>query len=119
MKVVDAIQALECGGTGIALILDGKGFLVGILTDGDLRRAYLEGATLQSPILPFINRNFISVTSESGRAEVIDLMQARVIQAIPIVGSDRRLLGLHTMHEVFGGSDRPNWVVVMAGGRGT
>jgi len=119
MKVMDAIQALERGATGIALITDNNDHLLGILTDGDLRRAYLEGATLDSPILPFINRNYVSVTPEAGRAEVIDLMQARVIQAIPIVGPDRRLLGLHTMHEVFGGRDRSNWTVVMAGGRGS
>jgi NDP-sugar pyrophosphorylase family protein len=59
------------------------------------------------------------VSARAGRAEVIDIMQARYFQQIPIVDGDGRLAGLHLLHDMISTVERPNWAVVMAGGRGT
>lgn len=59
------------------------------------------------------------VGPEVGRAEVLDLMQARTLHQIPVVDRRGRLLGLHLLHEILGSVERPNWAVIMAGGRGT
>ena len=40
------------------------------------------------------------------------------MQQIPIVDTDGRLVGLHLLQEILGTVERPNWAVVMAGGRG-
>jgi NDP-sugar pyrophosphorylase family protein len=58
------------------------------------------------------------VTPAAGRAEVLDLMQARTLEQIPVVNADGTLGGLHLMHEVIGTVERPNWAVIMAGGKG-
>ena len=42
--VVDAIRAIDRGAVGIALVVGEDRQLVGIMTDGDIRRALLKGA---------------------------------------------------------------------------
>lgn len=115
----DALSALETGAAGIALIIDLQHRLIGTLTDGDVRRALLSKASLDDPLLPFIQRRFITVGPEISRMHVLDLMRARTIEQIPIVDTGGHLLGLHLIHEIIGAVDRPNWAVIIAGGQGT
>ena len=46
----EAMLALDRGARRIALAVDPGGTLVGILTDGDVRRALLRGAQLDDPL---------------------------------------------------------------------
>lgn len=114
----DASWALERGEAQIALVTDGDNLLKGVLTDGDIRRALLAGSSLDAPLAPLVKDRFVSVGPEASRAEVLDLMQGRIIEQIPIVDEGGQLLGLHLLHEILGGVERPNWAVVMAGGQG-
>lgn len=114
----DAITALERGSLHIALIVDEGRRLVGIMTDGDIRRVLLRGSTLNDRVADHMQRTFVAVGVATARAEVIDLMQARYIEQIPIVDGDGKLAGLHLLRDVIGTPARLNWAVVMAGGRG-
>jgi dTDP-glucose pyrophosphorylase len=114
----DALQSLERSGTQIVLVTDSQ-VLLGTLTDGDIRRALLAGSTLSEPVDSFAQRRFISVSPQATRAEVIELMQAQLIEQIPIVEADGKLVGLHLLHQILGAIERPNWAVIMAGGKGT
>lgn len=113
----DVMLTLEVGAE-IALVVEGN-LLVGVMTDGDVRRALLAGATLDSPVKDRVRRDCITVGPNAGRAEVLELMQARFIGQIPIVDAHRRLLGLHRLHDIIGVAERENWAVIMAGGKGT
>ncbi|MEO6775186.1 MAG: nucleotidyltransferase family protein [Kofleriaceae bacterium] len=117
--VREAMQCLDRSGLLIALVVDDAQRLVGILTDGDIRRALLAGAALAAPLLDHIRRDFVSVAPTAGRAEVIELMQARYIQQVPVVEPGGKLVGLHLLRDVIGTSARANWAIVMAGGRGS
>jgi dTDP-glucose pyrophosphorylase len=110
--------SLETSGMEIALVVDENDVLRGTLTDGDIRRALLRGAALQSPLASYLQRLFTSVHPDVGRAEVLDLMQARTINQIPVVDAKGRLVGLHVLHDFVGTAQRENWAVIMAGGRG-
>lgn len=113
----DGLRALERGAIGIALVVE-EGRLVGTLTDGDVRRAILGGAALDQPLLPFAQRSFTAASPQESRGEVLDLMQARAIEQVPIVDERGALLGVHLLRELLGAEERPSWAVVMAGGRG-
>ncbi len=113
-----ALEVIDGGACGIALVVNEQGGLVGTLTDGDVRRALLRGATLDSIVEPLMHRHFASVDERAGRAEVLDLMRARSLQQVPILDREGRLVGLHLMREIIGAVERPNWAVIMAGGRG-
>lgn len=113
-----ALASLDASTLGIVLVEDPSGRVVGTITDGDIRRALLRGATIDSPIDGYMQRQFQAVGPTTSRAEVLDIMQSRWLSQIPILDADGRLVGLHTLHEILGAAPRPNWAVVMAGGRG-
>ncbi len=113
-----ALEAIQRGACGIALVLDDGRRLLGVMTDGDVRRAVLAGAALADEVAPYIVKTFTAVSPAAGRSEVLDLMRARSLSQIPIVDAAGRLAGLHLLREIIGAVPRPNWAVVMAGGRG-
>ncbi len=117
-SLLDGMRAIDAGGTGIALVVDSTERLVGTLTDGDVRRAVLGGVGLDAPLAPHVSREFTAVGPEAGRAEVLDLMQARTLVQVPILDASQRVVGLHLLHEILGATDRPTWAVIMAGGEG-
>jgi dTDP-glucose pyrophosphorylase len=117
--LLDVLRALDRGGFGVALIVDAEGRLVGVMTDGDVRRALLASHPIDSRLGPFVNRAFTSVRPDVPRDDILELMRARQIEQVPIVGPDGHPAGLHLLHEIVGAAERPNWAVVMAGGRGT
>ena len=115
----DVLGALDRSGLGVALVVGRTGKLVGILTDGDARRALLAGNALDAAVGPIAQRGFAAVQPGVSRAEVLDLMRARRIDVVPIVDPDGRLLGCHHLHDVVGVAPRESSAVIMAGGRGT
>jgi dTDP-glucose pyrophosphorylase len=115
----EALLSLDASGVQIVLVTEADGRLVGTVTDGDVRRALLAGATLDSPAEPHMKGRFTTVAPGVGRSEVLDLMRARGLSGIPIVDGGGRVVGLHLLHEIVGAIERPNWAVVMAGGQGT
>ena len=114
----DAMRAVDVGASKIALATDNDGRLAGVVTDGDLRRALLAGLALEDPVSGIVNRKFIALSPGHGRADVLELMQARQIDAIPIVDGEGRPKGLHLLHAFLAAAPLGNWAVVMAGGRG-
>ena len=114
----DAMQALDAGARRIVLAVEQDGRLTGVATDGDIRRALLRGAGLDDPARPHLTSDFVAASPREGRAQVLELMRARRIGAVPVVDAAGRPIALHLLDEVLAPIDRPNWAVVMVGGRG-
>jgi dTDP-glucose pyrophosphorylase len=115
----EALHRIDAGAAECALQVDEEGRLLGVLTDGDVRRALLQEASLDDPADRFVTHEPISVGLGLDRAAVLDLMRARTIAHVPEVDADGRLTGLHLLRDVIGTPTLPNRAVVMAGGRGT
>jgi dTDP-glucose pyrophosphorylase len=117
--IQDAIRSLETSSMQIVLVVSADDTLAGTLTDGDIRRAFLRGLTLQSVIDEAIHRNPLVVPPEIGRDLVQQLMQANRVHQLPIVDRDGRVIGLHLWDEIVTPTSFDNPMVIMAGGRGT
>ena len=117
--VRDAMVAIQRGSVSAAFAVSDHQVLVGVVTDGDLRRALLEGLDMSDSIRPFIRRNPVVVSPTESRSAVLDLMQARSISQIPVVDQSGHILGVHLMRELLGRVDRRNVALILAGGRGT
>lgn len=89
--------------------------VAGTVTDGDVRRALIAGADLDSPVDRVMNRSFISVAPDTDAAPVIAKARSRGIDLLPVVEEGRllRLYDLRRLRTVL-----PIDAVLMAGGRG-
>jgi dTDP-glucose pyrophosphorylase len=114
-----AIRNLDASGLQIVLVMREDGTLAGTLTDGDIRRALLRGLGLDSSLVPVIKRDPLVVPPDLRRDAVLQLMRVNAFNAIPIVDGTRKILGLHLLNELLAPCQRPNLMVIMAGGKGT
>ena len=118
-SIRDAMELLNANGREIVLVRDGRGSISGLVTDGDIRRGLVAGATLHSSVTTTMRRDFFAIGPEVDRATVLDLMKARVFQHVPVLDKERRLVAIHFLRDLIGATPKPNVAVVMAGGRGT
>jgi dTDP-glucose pyrophosphorylase len=118
-SILDAMAAIDRGSASAAFAVTNDDFLVGVVTDGDIRRAMLEGARISDPVKPYIQVNPVVARDTDSRTTVLDLMQSRVIWQIPVVNEAGQLVAVHLLRELLGRIDRPNTALILAGGRGT
>ncbi len=114
-----AMEAINENWREVVLVADDRERVVGVVTDGDIRRGLLRGLTFDSPVSEVMNRKFISVRPDMDRAAVLDMMKSLVIRQVPVLDGDGRLVGFHFLNDLLGTSVRPNVAVIMAGGKGT
>ena len=75
--VQEAIFAMTKAKAGAVALVDAKGVMTGIFTDGDFRRSALNGGTdfLQKPVTQFMTRNPRSVSMEVLAVEALKIFQ--------------------------------------------
>jgi len=118
-SIHDAMKAIDQNMREVVLVRDADACMVGLITDGDIRRGLLRGLTLESPASEVMTRVFVSVTGEVDRAAVLDLMKARSIRHVPVLDAEGRLVAIHFLRDLIGMTQKPNAAVIMAGGKGT
>lgn len=117
--IAEAIQRLNEAGLKILLVTEDDGKLVGTISDGDIRRGLLRGLVLSSEIENIIHKDAMVVPIDMSRDVVIQIMTANKIQQVPIVDEENRVIGLHLWDELNTKKQRDNFMVIMAGGKGS
>jgi len=117
--VRDAISCIDGSGLQLALVLDSDGRLAGVLSDGDIRRAILRGCDLASPTADVMNSSPTTAPASSKSNELLALMRRKVLHHVPLLNNEMQVVGLATLDGLMGVLERPNWVVLMAGGLGS
>lgn len=93
-----ALAKLEINCRGCILVLD-ENKVVGVITDGDIRRALLGGASLKSNIEVIMNRNFLSLP-ENFTIDEINAQFSDTIKFIPIVSETNEIISIEFRNEV-------------------
>ncbi len=117
-SILEAMHAINAGAVEIAIVADDAGRLVGLLTDGDIRRALLNGFTLESPIAEIVNRRPLSMPETSSREEILAVMGRHAIRQIPLVDEEGRTTQIAWITDLIRTDLRPNQAIIMAGGEG-
>jgi len=89
------LLAITRARAGSASVVDAKGKLTGIFTDGDLRR-HLESQPdlINKKVKDFMTKNPTTIKKERLAAEAFDLLRSRKIDEIPVVDENKRPVGL-------------------------
>ena len=112
------VNSLDEGALQIVLIVEDNK-LIGVITDGDIRKFLLHGYNLmQVKAKQLMNTDFISVRQGTDISDVRSLMKAQQIHQIPVLDKNDVLVGLHHIDHIDDSVSYSNPVVVMAGGLG-
>ena len=112
LKIIDA-QALR-----IAIVVDENLKLLGIITDGDVRRAILKDLSLETKVSSVMNREPVTLDDASSRDEAQKLMKEHNLLSIPKV-KNGILVGLESFYDPNEIKAYDNPVFIMAGGLGS
>jgi len=120
----DALQCIDAGAEGIALVVDAHRKLLGTITDGDLRRAMLAGVDMDSETVAKLlggrgGRRPVTAHAGAGAGALRKLMKDHSLRHIPLVDDAGRVIELALLRELALGDELPLTAVVMAGGLGT
>jgi arabinose-5-phosphate isomerase len=96
------LQAISRGGMGMAAVLDVSGKLVGIFTDGDLRRALEKLGDLR-PIAVgnIMSRNPRTIGPERLAVEAVEMMERHKVNQLIVTDAAGQLVGALNMHDLF------------------
>lgn len=98
-----AVTSLNEKNIGLVLVVDGHDRVLGIVTDGDIRRMVVEQVDLgERTSSELMTRDPISIDSEYLAADALSIMQKHEITALPIVDGERKLMGLLHLHNLLG-----------------
>jgi dTDP-glucose pyrophosphorylase len=114
----DALQLIDCEALRIALVVDEEMRLLGIVTDGDVRRGLLKNLSITSPVSSVMNAKPLTAKLGTARKELVKFMEKMQLLAIPLMDEDK-VAGLETLQRVSKYSKYQNPVFLMAGGFGT
>jgi len=104
----DALREVVMGMTrrplGAACVVDKKGKLLGLVTDGDIRRALQKQADIRLlTVAEVMTVKPISIRPETLLGDALRVMEERPsqISVLPVVGDKGRCLGLLRLHDIY------------------
>ena len=86
----EALQLIDKNNSGTIFIIDKNDIVVGVATDGDIRRKLLDGMQLDDKIKHICNRNFLSYSIDTPREELIKKLDKEPL-VIPLLNKKGNL----------------------------
>lgn len=100
-SLLNALGEITAKGLGMTTVTGTAGELLGVFTDGDLRRAVDKGHDIRHVTIENImTRNPTSVRSDALAAEALTIMENRKITALVVTDEQRRAVGVIHMHDL-------------------
>tara|TARA_R110001583_G_scaffold26571_4_gene95772 strand:- start:16625 stop:17659 length:1035 start_codon:yes stop_codon:yes gene_type:complete len=111
----EAIQSLDDAGIGFLAFIDENQHLIGILTDGDLRRGILNKKT---ELIDIINTSPTTVQYNTPKRNIIAKLKHLHRRHMPLVDNNNIFKGVFSLNDIeFASKNNP--VIIMAGGLGS
>ncbi len=102
-KMPDVIYEMSRKGLGMTTVVEDSNRLLGIITDGDLRRVMQarKGEAFELSAAECMTRNPVTVASSELAGSALSLMERRKITSVVVVDGDRRVQGVVHLHDLW------------------
>lgn len=98
-----AIMEIDRMNVGFVLVTDKKNNLLGILTDGDVRRMVSKGISFEGhDIDDIMTASPKTIDEKASLAETVEFMQKKEITSLAVVNEKKKLKGYLHLHDIFG-----------------
>ena len=102
--VQDALFVITDKGLGAVSVVDDNEIMIGVLTDGDIRRGLSKGIDfLQCPVTELMTKAPKTITKEKLAAQALHLMESnspKPITVLPVIDGERHVIGLLHMTDL-------------------
>lgn len=117
-SVRDAIATIDRSGQQFAIVLDGDDRLLGVITDGDVRRGLLRGMTLEAPVSEVMNASPKVASAGESTEDIVERMDELSLRHMPVIAQNGTVVGVVLGSDQARSHAMTTPVVLMAGGRG-
>lgn len=117
-SIKETLKVIDANALRIALIVDNDEQLLGVVSDGDIRRAVIADIPLSQSIDSIMNREPVTAPFNTKKSKLAAIMQDKDILAIPLI-KQGSVVGLSTLSDSLAQRVFQNPVLIMAGGFGT
>jgi perosamine synthetase len=94
-----ALEKIDINGLGVVFIVDSEDHLLGLLSDGDIRRTLLQGFTLNASVDTIMNKKPVSLPVESEDVTILSHL-TETIKVIPLVDKKSKLVDYASIHKI-------------------
>ena len=117
-SIAEAMALLDKAGTGALVICTNGRILCGLLTDGDIRRAILQGKSMATSCNTIASRKPVVAPRSISPGEALDLMNQHDINHVPVVDANNRVVKFLLRKDLVPEVRLDLSAVIMAGGYG-
>lgn len=96
----EALFVMTSGRLGMTVVIDEDNKVVGVFTDGDLRRGLEKGIKLATPMVEVMTKNPQSVSKSMRASDALSVMNEKCINQLLILANDNSLEGIITVHDL-------------------
>lgn len=102
LSVPEAILEISRGGIGMSVVISPERQVLGIFTDGDLRRAFAKNLDLRALcVADVMSPKPRTIGPEQIAVEAVEMMERYKINQLPVVDAQGALIGALNMHDLF------------------
>ncbi len=118
ITIREALIRISNGAVGAIVLVEPDGRLLGLVTDGDIRRALLQGIYIEEPLHRIVNPKPMTMRNTASLDERRKALALRRVRHLLIVDDDNRFIELVLSDQIALQTAGLSPVVIMAGGEG-
>lgn len=99
-SVLEAMKKINENKLGFLIVVDAEDVVLGVLTDGDIRRALIRGSSCEDAVLKNYTKNARLVKLSDSFTAVMEMFRNQAIRFLPIVNGDGRLCNVITKDQM-------------------
>lgn len=96
VTILEALKRIDKNKNGFLIIIDNTFHAIGTLTDGDIRRAFIAGASITNIISDIYIRKFKMLNISDGISHAIEMFKNEAIKFLPILDDECKLVNIIT-----------------------
>lgn len=123
LSLKEALKQIGKSALQVLIVVDGEERILGIVTDGDMRRAIIKGLDFKTPVQDIMTKNPIVISYKSNKEEALQLMKKYEIRHIPVVDNKNKIIDIFLWKDFLKNGEvacaiKNVPVIIMAGGKG-
>jgi len=123
LSLKEALKQMDKIALQVLIVVDREDRILGIVTDGDMRRAIIKGLDFKTPIKSIMTKSPTVISYKSNKKEALRLMKKYEIRHIPVVNERNKIVDVFFWKDFLQNGDvefciKDIPVIIMAGGKG-
>lgn len=94
--ILQALKKIEMNNKGFLIVVNSLDQVVGTITDGDIRRAFIHNYTTDDYITTVFNKDFVYVSNLDSFNKIVHIFKSSKIEFLPILNKEKKLENMIT-----------------------